>query len=112
MKPTAHTRLPDPILQPWSRPSYPVAIGLEPNAQRYRMGDCRIIVGSTLESGIHLSISHPTRYPTWDEIAHARYTLVPGDITMAMLLPPQDQYINIHPNCFHLWQIPPILSPR
>lgn len=53
----------------------------------------------------HLSISHPERYPTWDEVADARYELVPAEVTMAMLLPPPEQYLNEHPYCFHLWQI-------
>jgi hypothetical protein len=65
---------------------------------------CRIFVG--VENGRwHLSISHPERYPTWDEIKTARYQLVPNDVTMAMLLPPKERYVNIHPNCFHLWEI-------
>jgi hypothetical protein len=25
---------------------------------------------------------------------------------VAMLLPPKDEYVNLHPNCFHLHQIP------
>ena len=53
----------------------------------------------------HLSISHPHRYPTWDEIADARYELIPDDVTMALLLPPPGRYINTHDTCFHLWQI-------
>jgi hypothetical protein len=53
----------------------------------------------------HLSISHRHRYPSWDEIADARYALVPDRVTMAMLLPPRDEYVNAHPFCFHLWQI-------
>jgi len=53
----------------------------------------------------HLSISHPDRYPTWDEIADVRYRLVPDDVTMAMLLPPSGEYVNAHERCFHLWQI-------
>lgn len=53
----------------------------------------------------HLSISHPHRYPTWDEIADARYALVPEDVTMAMLPPPPGEYVNEHESCFHLWQI-------
>jgi len=53
----------------------------------------------------HLSISHPDRYPTWDELADARYELVPDQVTMAMLLPPKADYLNVHPHCFHLWQI-------
>lgn len=61
--------------------------------------------------GWHLSISHrrnnllPGRYPTWDEIRQARYAFVPHDITMALLLPPESEYVNIHETTFHLWQI-------
>lgn len=53
----------------------------------------------------HLSIAHQRRYPTWDEIADIRYALVPADVTMAMLLPPPEKYLNVHERCFHLWQI-------
>jgi hypothetical protein len=52
----------------------------------------------------HLSISHPTRYPAWNEIAQARYDLLPDDITMVMFLPPRSEYVNVHKNCFHLHQ--------
>lgn len=53
----------------------------------------------------HLSIAHPDRYPTWDEIADARYHLILDEVTMALLLPPPGEYVNEHPHCFHLWQI-------
>jgi hypothetical protein len=103
MKRTSRQRLPEPIEVPLPVPA--ALIGLEPNARRYQVGGCTVLVGSTEATGYHLSISHPSRYPTWDEIAHARYKLVPN-VTMALLLPPGSKYINIHPNCFHLWQVP------
>ena len=53
----------------------------------------------------HLSISHPTRYPKWDEIKEARYALLPDGITMGILFPPKSEYVNIHPNCFHLHEV-------
>jgi hypothetical protein len=53
----------------------------------------------------HLSIAHTDRYPTWDEIADARYELIPDDVTMALLLPPKGEYVDAHNHCFHLWQI-------
>ena len=53
----------------------------------------------------HISVSHASRYPTWDEVADVRYMLVPDDVTMALLLPPRDQYVNVDGHCFHLWQI-------
>lgn len=63
--------------------------------------------------GFHLSISHrrsdgtrrPGRYPTWDEIYDARYRFGPLDKTLAMLLPPQDEYVNVHETTFHLWEL-------
>lgn len=60
--------------------------------------------------GYHLSISHAHRYPTWDEITRARYDLVPHDVTMIQVLPPMGEYVNLHPNCFHLWQVADDLS--
>jgi hypothetical protein len=53
----------------------------------------------------HLSISRTDRYPSWDEIKEARYALLPDDCTMAMLLPPKSEYVNLHPNCFHLHEL-------
>lgn len=72
---------------------------------------CRVLVGheDRKRGGPklwHLSISHPKRYPTWDEIKDARYSLLPLGVTFAMLLPPQSEYVNIHHNCFHLFELP------
>jgi hypothetical protein len=56
----------------------------------------------------HLSISHHRRYPTWDEIYTAWYDLVPGAGTEfhgAIILPRKSEYVNIHPNCFHVHQL-------
>lgn len=62
----------------------------------------------------HLSISHrtnhypprPGRYPTWDEIAHARYELLPDDLTFVMFLPLPDEYVAVHDTTFHLHEHP------
>ena len=62
--------------------------------------------------GLHLSISYidhkgrPTRYPSWDEIVHARETLLPSDVGFTMHLPPVDQYVSVHASTFHLWEYP------
>lgn len=76
-------------------------------------GHLTVIVGRE-PPGWHLSISHrtnemrprPKRYPTWDEIADARYRFCPDDVTMAMLLPPREEYVNLHETTFHLHEIP------
>jgi hypothetical protein len=70
----------------------------------YTLNGCSVIVG--IENGLwHLSIAHKNRYPSYDEIKQARYKFVPDNVTMAMLFPPKDQFVNVHPNCFHLWEI-------
>jgi hypothetical protein len=85
----------------------PAPVGFaEPGAQVYTMGACRIIVGRSA-SGWHMSISCGDRYPTWDEVAKARYELILDGVTMAMLLPPEAEFVNVHPTTLHLWEIPP-----
>ena len=73
------------------------------------MGACRIIIGHSAV-GWHMSISCGSRYPTWDEVAKARYELIPDAVTMAMLLPPMEQFVNLHPTTLHLWETKSLLA--
>jgi hypothetical protein len=82
---------------------------LEPGTRAFRASHCNVLLSS--DPAWHLSISHPHRYPNWDEIHDARYQLVPDDVTMAMILPPKSEYVNLHPNCFHLHEMPYDLLP-
>lgn len=68
-----------------------VAIFISPPDQRFGMG-------------WHMSISHPERYPTWDEVASAWYQLVPDadNRVGAMILPKREDYISIHNFCFQV----------
>lgn len=66
----------------------------------------------------HISVSHESkicgpdgkpqlvRCPTWDELKHAKYTLVPVDITMSLVIPKRstENYVNTHASCLHLYQ--------
>jgi hypothetical protein len=72
-------------------------------AQLFKMGECSILVSKDAERW-HLSISHPRRYPTWDEILKARTELIPDSAYMVMCLPPKEHYVNLHHNCFHFWE--------
>ncbi len=53
----------------------------------------------------HLSISRPERYPNWDEIFSAK-EIIMGNIDVMMILPRKEDYVNLHKNCFHLWETP------
>lgn len=67
--------------------------------------------------GWHLSISHakqerkkarpvPGRYPSWDEIADARYEFLPLELDFVMHLPPPEDYVALHDTTFHLHEHP------
>ena len=78
----------------------------------YTMGVCNILVGhepvgANDELLWHLTISTPSRHPTWDEIKTARYRLLPADLTFGMLLPPVRFYVNLEQqdHVFQLWEI-------
>jgi len=73
----------------------------------YRWGE--VTAGVTKDpGGWHVSVSHPRRYPSWDEIYTAWYDLVPGagsEFEGVILLPRKTDYVNLHPNCFHVHQL-------
>ncbi len=76
-------------------------------AYRSPLENLQVLIAWEVGNGWHLSISHPTRYPVWDEIRDARYDLIPDAVTMGMLLPPKAEYVALHPNCFHLHEVVP-----
>jgi hypothetical protein len=77
---------------------------LPKGAKAYRVGNCTIIY--TIDDGRHhISIANLTRYPTWEELKFVRYALVPDEVPMGIILPSKSIYVNIHKNCFHLWEI-------
>lgn len=80
---------------------------MAPFGRWYRWGDTKVCVNHE-DKLWHMSISCPHRYPSWDEIYTAWYDLVPGaglDFNGAIFLPRRAEYVNTHPNCFHVWQL-------
>lgn len=71
--------------------------------RRTRDGTLSVMAG-TEPDGFHLSISHPRRYPSWDELCEARDAFTPPEMTFVQKLPPRDRWVNLHENCFHLWE--------
>ena len=53
----------------------------------------------------HVSVSHPNREPSWDEVRRIREAATPDSVTMAMILPPRSEYVNVHETCLHLWEL-------
>jgi hypothetical protein len=81
------------------------------NGQAYRMGQCSVIMsqepfGQDGEYIWHLSIGHPNRFPTWDEINNAEKKLRPKGVTMGILFAePGHPAHSYSRNICHLWEI-------
>lgn len=52
----------------------------------------------------HVSVSLKNRCPNWREMCFIKdFFWEPEDIVM-QLHPKQSEYVNLHPNCLHLWR--------
>lgn len=61
-------------------------------------------IASVDQGSLHVSIAHNIRYPTWDEILAVRAWGFPEDMEVVMVLARKGEYVNVHQNCFHLWE--------
>jgi hypothetical protein len=52
----------------------------------------------------HVSVSLPTRCPTWAEMAFIKSVFWDADDTVVQYHPPESEYVNNHPFCLHLWR--------
>lgn len=58
-----------------------------------------------LEEGVwHLSVSKKYTIGYY-ELKEIRYAFLPDRIAVAQIFPPRDEFVNIHQNCFHLYEI-------
>lgn len=54
---------------------------------------------------LHLSASHNHRLPTYEEMKELRYKLCGEARYMGMIFPPQEEFVNVDPNCLHLYEL-------
>lgn len=52
----------------------------------------------------HISLSHPDRYPTWDEIRDVCWTLKPRTRFKVIVPAANEPYTNFHPYTMHVWE--------
>ena len=67
-------------------------------------GGCKVIKNK--ERGFwHITIKHPSRNPTIEEICEITYALLPENARAMMLIPPKNVYIkNVYE--FRIWEMP------
>ncbi len=52
---------------------------------------------------LHVSVSTPTRDPTYAELTDVRRRLFREADTVLHVWPPASEHYNLHPHCLHLW---------
>lgn len=69
----------------------------------YRFKGKSIIVAKE-DGKWHLSVAanHTLGYYELKEI---RYKFMPNDMQVAQIFPPREEFVNLHENCFHLWEL-------
>lgn len=64
-----------------------------------------MLVMVTMDGGKwHASVS--AKFPLgYQQIKDIRYTFLPDDMEVAQIFPKREDFVNIHSNCYHLFQI-------
>ena len=62
------------------------------------------VVASWGEGWDHVSVSKPKRAPTWDEMCFVKDVFFNPNECVIQYHPANSLYVNIHPNCLHLWR--------
>lgn len=62
------------------------------------------VIASDGEGWEHVSVSRKNRIPTWPEMCQIKNIFWDTEDAVMQLHPPQSDYVNVHPNCLHLWR--------
>jgi hypothetical protein len=67
----------------------------------------RVIISlDTMEGGEtwwHVSLSYPDKLPSWEDVKSVKDAFIGEDREAFQLLPRQEEYVNLHQYCLHLW---------
>lgn len=73
--------------------------------------DSMRLIASWGEGWEHVSVSHRSRTPTWEEMEQVARHFWPDDAAMQLHVPASD-HINCHPFCLHWWKPVGLNLPR
>lgn len=62
------------------------------------------VIASDGEGWEHVSVSLPTRCPTWEEMCRVKALFWDAEDCVVQFHPPESGYVNNHPYCLHLWR--------
>ena len=52
----------------------------------------------------HLSVSMPSRTPTWEQMCKMKDIFWNKDEACVQYHPKEEDYVNMHPHCLHIWK--------
>lgn len=84
-------------------------LGSGADGARYRhtMTGVTVIMSRAIEDDghiwLHVSMAHPHRMPTYEELADVKERFIGADKKAVMVFPPKSVHVNIHNFCLHLW---------
>ncbi len=61
-------------------------------------------IASDREGWEHVSVSLPSRCPTWEEMSFVKNLFWGEEDFVVQMHPPKSDYVNCHPYCLHLWR--------
>lgn len=79
-----------------------------PSTQTYTMGKVRILVGNHDQLGYHMTVLHPDRFPTLDEVFKARWELIPAAARMVLHVPSQSVLEGAANTSYQLQELKPV----
>jgi hypothetical protein len=76
-----------------------IMLGTEP------FNNCTLgVVVSDGEGWDHVSVSLPSRCPSWEEMCFVKDLFFEPHEVVMQLHPERAEYVNYHPHCLHLWR--------
>ena len=71
----------------------------------YEPDDVRLNFAFSVQMGWeHLSVSTPTKTPTWDQMCAMKDAIFEDEEEAVEYHPKKSEYVNFHPHCLHIWR--------
>ena len=92
---------------------YRLKDGMMASEDSYRNNGCFIIPFRSYEFTViasdgmnwdHVSVSLPKRCPNWEEMCYIKSLFWEPDECVIQYHPPEEEYVNNHDNCLHMWK--------
>lgn len=95
---------PNPRARGWGLAPIPPGVILPAGAEGWRKGKVAAIRWHQ-DGRWRLSVSAPSRWPTWTELEDARRSLLPPQVFMAAVFPPDGHRLRMYDGTAHLLEV-------